>query len=68
MTSAPRESATIYQFPAGGRAGLAGQGTAPKRAGFAGNERFAEMPTIAYGGSWYHDEAIREAAEKTRKN
>lgn len=63
-TNAPRESATIYQFPVGGRAGLVS-----KRAGFAGNDRFADMPTIAYGSSWYHDEAIREAAGETpRKN
>lgn len=66
-TNAPRESATIYQFPVGGRAGLA------QRHGFEsqrfGKDRFADMPTIAYGGSWYHDEAIREAAaEKPRKN
>jgi len=62
-TNAPRESATIYQFPVGGRAGLA-----PKRPGFNGKDRLADMPNIAYGGSWYHDEAIREAAETARKN
>jgi len=61
-TNAPRESATIYQFPVGGRAGLA-----QRRAGFDA-PRYAEMPSIAYGGSWYHDEAIREAAEAPRKN
>ena len=59
-TNLPRESATIYQFPAGGRAGLT------RRAAF---DRAPEtLPTISYGGSWYHDEAIREAAEKARKN
>lgn len=68
MTSAPRESATIYQFPVGGRAGLAGQGIAPKRAGFAGQDQYADIPAISYGGSWYHDEAIREAADKASKN
>jgi len=58
-TNVPRETATIYQFPVGGRAGLA------KRPAFAAPEA---LPTISYGGSWYHDEAIREAAEQTRKN
>jgi hypothetical protein len=65
-SKAQSETATIYQFPVGGRAGLA------QRRGFEnqrfGMDRFADMPTIAYGGSWYHDEAIREAADKTRKN
>ena len=56
----PRESATIYQFPVGGRAGLTASRT--------GQDRHAEIPTIAFGGSWYHDEAIREAAETARKN
>ncbi|WP_137044629.1 DUF2735 domain-containing protein [Pseudolabrys sp. FHR47] len=55
-TNAPRETATIYQFPVGGRAGLA-----PRRSPEA--VRFADLPNISYGSSWYHDEAIREAAE-----
>ncbi|MCW5689364.1 MAG: DUF2735 domain-containing protein [Pseudolabrys sp.] len=58
-TNVPRETATIYQFPVGGRAGLA------QRAAF---DKPDMLPTIAYGGSWYHDEAIREAAEQARKN
>ncbi|RDV01303.1 DUF2735 domain-containing protein [Undibacter mobilis] len=60
-TNAPRETARIYQFPVGGRAGLAPR-RSPEMA------RFADMPTISYGSSWYHDEAIREAADKPRKN
>jgi len=59
-TNAPRETATIYQFPVGGRAGLA-----PRRSPEA--SRFSELPSVSYGSGWYHDEAIREAAE-TRKN
>jgi len=59
-TNAPRETATIYQFPKGGRASLA-----PRRSPEAA--RFADLPSISYGSCWYHDEAIREAAE-TRKN
>lgn len=60
-TNALRETATIYQFPVGGRAGLTRGGLDKAR----GPE---SLPTIAYGGSWYHDEAIREAAETARKN
>ncbi|MGC2779464.1 MAG: DUF2735 domain-containing protein [Bradyrhizobium sp.] len=56
-TNVNEGSARIYQFPRGGRAGLApchpaetsARQTAP-----------ALQPTI-YGGSWYHDEAIQEA-------
>jgi hypothetical protein len=59
-TNAPRETATIYQFPVGGRAGLARR--SPEAA------RFADLPTVSYGSGWYHDEAIREAAETGRKN
>ena len=61
-TNAQRESATIYQFPVGGRAGLASRGGLDKARGLE------SLPTIAYGAGWYHDEAIREAAEKARKN
>lgn len=61
-TNAQRESATIYQFPVGGRAGLA------PRSGLDRSRAPESLPTIAYGGSWYHDEAIREAADKARKN
>ena len=60
--NAPRESATIYQFPVGGRAGLAPRERLDKARGSE------SLPTIIYGGSWYHDEAIREAAETARKN
>lgn len=46
------ESATIIQFPAGGRAGLFAQReiTAP-----------LQQRPVVDTGSWYHDEAIREA-------
>lgn len=64
-TNASRESATIYQFPTGGRAGLRRAAEASR---FTGADRFVDMPIISYGSSWYHDEAIREAADKTRKN
>jgi hypothetical protein len=50
-------SARIYQFPRGGRAGLA-----PRHAGETSPRQIAPslQPTI-YSGSWYHDEAIQEA-------
>jgi hypothetical protein len=45
------ESATIIQFPAGGRSGLLAKRelTAP-----------VQRPVVDTG-SWYHDEAVREA-------
>jgi Protein of unknown function (DUF2735) len=54
-----RESAQIFQFPVGGRAGL-------KRdlPNVAGAPRIAD---IAVGGSWYHEEAIRDD-KPTRTN
>lgn len=50
-------SARIYQFPRGGRAGLA-----PRHAGETSPRQIAPslQPTIC-SGSWYHDEAIQEA-------
>jgi hypothetical protein len=46
------ESATIIQFPLGGRAGL-----------FAQREMAvpAQQRPVVDTGSWYHDEAVREA-------
>lgn len=61
-TNAQRESATIYQFPVGGRTGLVQRGSLDRARGPE------SLPNIVYGGSWYHDEAIREAAENARKN
>jgi hypothetical protein len=56
-TNVNEGSARIYQFPRGGRAGLA-----PRRPGLASAGKVAPalQPTI-YSGSWYHDEAIQEA-------
>lgn len=59
--SVHRETATIYQFPAGGRAGATSR---------AANERTrreaaAQVPAICFG-SWYHEEAIKE--DTGRKN
>ena len=57
-------SAKIYQFPAGGRAGLGGHRHDTKPA-----EDLAALrvPRVTSGGAWYHEEAIRES-EGMRKN
>lgn len=48
-----RESAQIFQFPVGGRAGLrTTRELAPAPA--------PRMANVAAGGSWYHEEAIRD--------
>lgn len=57
-----RASAQIFQFPVGGRAGLnsardLGKGTAAKPL----------LADIAVGGSWYHEQAIRDD-QPTRTN
>ncbi|MGY4478854.1 DUF2735 domain-containing protein [Bradyrhizobium sp. USDA 3364] len=55
-------SATIYQFPAGGRAALGG-----RRYGEVQSARdlAAEVETSACSESWYHQAAI-EDAERSR--
>jgi hypothetical protein len=62
--NAPRESAKIYEFPIGGRAGLA-----IRRSGGATVSTLKPAQTVAAvaGGSWYHDDAIRQDAELARK-
>ena len=58
-TNVSQESARIYQFPAGGRAALGG-----KRYGETSRPGIQVMPRVnevACSGSWYHEEAIREA-------
>lgn len=61
-STTPIESAKIYQFPAGGRAGL--------KKPLSSTSKLDEMERavagrIAVGGSWYHDEAVE--AEKPAK-
>ncbi|MDO8875498.1 MAG: DUF2735 domain-containing protein [Pseudolabrys sp.] len=48
-----KESAQIFQFPVGGRAGLR---TTRELATVSA----PRMANVAVGGSWYHEEAIRE--------
>jgi Protein of unknown function (DUF2735) len=54
-----RESAQIFQFPVGGRAGMKRDLT-----NVTGAPRLAD---IAVGGSWYHEDAIRDD-KPTRTN
>ena len=60
-TSTHTQSATILQFPAGGRRGLAAN-----RAKADAAEAMAERVSNAIGSAWYHEEAIREAAGPTK--
>lgn len=64
IEKAPRESAKIYQFPIGGQAGFAIQRDA---AASVSTLKPALVATTVVGGSWYHDEAIRQEAEQARK-
>lgn len=51
-------SATIYQFPEGGRASMNGQSGQVAAASFG-----SQVVGEATYGSWYHDEAIRESQQ-----
>jgi Protein of unknown function (DUF2735) len=57
-TTLPRETAKIYQFPKGGRAGLSvhrgGQAPAPVTAP-------TRVVKVASAAGWYHDDAIAAA-------
>jgi hypothetical protein len=55
-------SARIYQFPAGGRAALGGRS-------YREAKSVSETPRVneaMCSGSWYHEEAIREAQSQTK--
>ena len=54
-------SATIYQFPAGGRAALGRS--------YGEAKSVSETPRVSEvmcSGSWYHEEAIREEQSRTK--
>ncbi|MGY3452942.1 DUF2735 domain-containing protein [Bradyrhizobium sp. USDA 4353] len=55
-TNVNEGSARIYQFPRGGRAGLAS-----RSAGASARPAAPSIQPTIYSGSWYHDEAIQEA-------
>ena len=58
-----RGSAKIYQFPAGGRAGLGSRGDEARPV-----ENFAasRVARVACGSAWYHEEAV-QSAERSPK-
>ena len=64
-TSAQRETATIYQFPIGGRAGLAQQNQRNDTSVSAYLNSLGACQAPA-GSGWYHEEAME--AERQRKN
>ena len=58
-TNQGRESAQIFQFPVGGRPAL--------KRNLPDVTDAPRMANIAVGGSWYHEEAIRDD-KPTRSN
>ena len=60
-----RGSATILQFPTGGRAGLGGRHTDSYLASIAEPEAYAGT---SYSEAWYHQEAIVSDREKFTRN
>ena len=62
MTIATRPTAKIIAFPKRGRLGFAGHLSDRQVAANA-----ATAPVFDSFGSWYHEEAVREAAEHARK-
>ena len=66
-TSSDRQSATIYQFPVGGRAAL-GVRRDVRRDQAVVVENFAvpRIARVAAGGAWYHEEAVQQA-DRARK-
>jgi uncharacterized protein DUF2735 len=63
-TSSYRGSATILQFPVRGRATVGDHGEEAK---YTADLTVPRGATAAFGGSWYHEEAVQEA-ERARKN
>ena len=59
-TNSDRGSATIYTFPARGR-------FAVNMEVETGKLKSPEVARVAYGSSWYHDEAIQQAERPRTK-
>jgi hypothetical protein len=64
MTTSEFRTATIYQFPKGGRAALANRGDEARHIAEFAQARTAK---VAVGDCWYHEEAIRDT-DRPRKN
>jgi len=62
-TSSFGGTAKIYQFPKGGRAGLNADRYETKTT----NAFALRFATVASGGAWYHEEAVRDE-QHPRKN
>jgi hypothetical protein len=52
-------SATIYQFPAGGRSALGGRRDSEAKSSI--DQNAPRVNEAACYGSWYHEEAIQES-------
>ncbi|MCB1521022.1 MAG: DUF2735 domain-containing protein [Hyphomicrobiaceae bacterium] len=59
MPNSPRASATIYEFPAGGRAGI--KRAEPRLRTAAGPP--ARAPKIVSASGWYHEAAMEQERE-----
>ena len=59
-----QESARIYQFPAGGRAALGGKRWDEFSSSSLTSPGFECIHDVDCSSSWYHEAAIREAAER----
>ena len=58
-----RQTAKIFQFPAGGRAALGGQRNEAKSSNSSNSHKVSE---VACAGAWYHEAAIRDM-DRNRK-
>lgn len=57
-------SATIYQFPVGGRAGLMGRRYGETQSSI--DQTTPHLNETICSGSWYHEEAIRESNSESK--
>ena len=60
-TNSSQRSATIYQFPAGGRAAL-GKNRATEKSAVTDHGR-TSLSEAVYSGNWYHEAAIQESRQ-----
>ncbi len=63
-----RASATIHQFPVGGRAGVARFGGVRENGEASVARLFPPVAVVEFGSGWYHQAAIEEAADPSRKH
>lgn len=64
-TNFERQTATVLQFPVGGRTGWrATQASRVQTAATAKTSPSVEFSDLAFGGSWYHEEALHDGDGK----